>query len=148
MRKTTTEVIEISGKPMTFEITQCNAEEGGEAISRLVKLMGSGLTEVGVSSAEEEKLAAVGIGATLKNLSPEDFKWFIELFKRGTKVEGQPLSVSYGELFAGEYGAMLKWAYRCFEFNFSSFLGGIASIVPLDMLLSRDEQTSPTSKPQ
>jgi hypothetical protein len=113
--------------PYTYKVTQLDAIQGIEVLTRFINIVGPALASA------DEKDAGASVAKALAGLSTkltaDDVKYFVGKFSKLTSVSGGDLKVGhepqldaiFSAHFAGRYLDMFKWLAFCFEVNFRSF---------------------------
>jgi hypothetical protein len=125
-----------------YKVRQMGATEGVETLTKITKLM---LPSIGAVASKDTNLSQImesdiggeeigNIAARLAaNLAVDDVQEILkklafctEIFGPGFGDGGAPLDVHFDDHFAGEYGAMIKWATFALKVNFGNFWSGLA----------------------
>lgn len=123
------------GTPVSYKLLQCGAVQGRKACARLMKLLGPAL-ERGAQKKDagvEVALTAALAGLT-DQISEADMDYFCELMAQHTMVNGQLLTTSFDEHFAGKPFEMMKWLVAALHHNFGSFLAAAGITGDLEKL--------------
>lgn len=118
---------EITIDGTTYRVKQLGAHTGSQVLFRVGRALPTLMS---------------GVGIRPEDLSPEDFNYVVECFKKHTQVSvtdtnggggSRFIEMTHGEmyddLFAGHYERMFAWMKFSWEVNFSSFFGAVAGLV-------------------
>lgn len=111
----------------TYKVTQLDAIQGIEVLTRFVNIVGPALASADTKDAALALAKAFGDLST--KLTAEDVKYFVGKFSKLTTVSGGDLKAGhepqldtiFAAHFAGRYLDLFKWLAFCFEVNFRSF---------------------------
>ena len=106
----------------SFTIEQLGAREGSKVLARLTKAVAPVAAMASADTTTEELLAKL-----LESVKEEDLDYLITVFSKTTRVnlssgKSLPLGDQFDEYFAGKYGLLMQWLYKCLDANFASFL--------------------------
>jgi hypothetical protein len=106
----------------SFTVEQLGAREGSKVLARLTKVIAPVAAMASADAKTEDILAKL-----LDALTEEDLDYLTTVFAQATRVtlaSGKVITLKdqFDEYFAGKYGLMLQWFYKCLDANFASFL--------------------------
>lgn len=123
----------------TFVVTALPTTHGRRLFFRLIKICGPSVSKFlasleGVTDLRKVDASVLASAAEelIRNLDESAFNDFYETFAQHTQVStdsgGQvPFSKVAVNVFAADYGSMVKWLAFCLEFNFASFFTGLVA---------------------
>lgn len=104
-----------------FKIQQLGAKEGRLVLARILRAVGPAIED---ADHILSKLAA--------SLADAEVTYLCDTFAKTTMVAMSdtpdrevPLTGVFDDIFAGNYGDMLKWLWECLQVNFGSFLADL-----------------------
>lgn len=120
---------------VTYSITQYMATRGQQLLVRLLKLFGRsfGLIADQVKDGEMDLLnldITSVLESLVSNLEPEQSTWIIKEILAGTQIHDgtQVREINYDIDFSGRYLHLGKLLKEVLLFQYSDFLGGLASL--------------------